>query len=259
MTYNKRLLLPFMLLFLLMAACSSTPEEKTVKVKTAEQYYQQAQSAIQGKRYSEAISLLRELEATYPYGPYTQQAQLDLIFVYYKNREYEQALAAAERFITLYPNHPKVDYAYYMRGLALFDTVSTKPLKFFKQEIIHRQQDDARASFQYFAVFVQRFPNSEYAADARQRMIALRNRIAAYEVAIAQYYYDRENYVAAYNRGKYVVDNYTNTPAVADALVIMARASEKMGLTEQAENAWRVLKLNFPHHPAVTGQVQPKR
>lgn len=259
MTYNKRLLLPFMLLFLFAAACANTPEEKTVKVKTAEQYYQEAQTAMQGKRYVEAITLLRELEATYPYGPYTQQAQLDLIFVYHKNREPEQALAAAERFITLYPNHPKVDYAYYMRGLALFDTVSSKPLKFFKQDIVHRQQDHARLSFQYFAEFVTRFPNSEYAPDARQRMIALRNRIAAYEVHIAQFYYDRENFVAAYNRGKYVVENYTKTPAVADALVIMARASEKMGLTEQAENAWRVLKLNYPHHPAVTGQAQPQR
>lgn len=256
MNYRTSLLLP--LLLLLAFGCAHKPE-KEEKIKTAEQYYQESQAAVQGKRYEEAILLLRELEATYPYGPYTEQGQLDLIYIYYKNREPAMALAAADRFIQLYPNHPKVEYAYYMRGLVLFDTYSSKPMEIFKQDIIQRQQDDARKSFENFAEFLRRFPNSEYAADARQRMVALRNRIAANEVYIAQYYYERENYIAAYNRGKYVVENYPKTPAVADALVVMARASEKMGLTEQAENAWRVLKLNYPHHPAVTGQLQPQK
>lgn len=243
-----RLLL--MAIMLTLAGCATVDEEDTSKW-TAARFYQEAQSAIKVKNYETAIQHLESLEGQFPYGPYAEQAGLDLAYVYYLSGETESAIAAADRFIKTHPQHKDVDYAYYLRGLALFEENRSFMYETFNQDPTQRNPEGARRSFQYFAELVRKYPDSKYSKDAQQRMIDLRNRLAAYEVYIARFYLERDAYVAASNRGRYVVENYNDTPSVGDALVVMVQAYRKMGMDKLANDSMRVLMLNYPKHPEI--------
>ncbi|MBD3610733.1 MAG: outer membrane protein assembly factor BamD, partial [Gammaproteobacteria bacterium] len=182
---------------------------------------------------------------------YAEQARLDLAYVYYKMEDVEPALAATDRFIKLHPRHPKVDYAYYLRGLILFEENQSFLYETFNQDPVHRNPEGARIAYANLAELVKRFPDSQYTKDARQRMIHLRNRLAAYEVYVGNFYLQRDAYLAAVNRGKYVIEHYQNTEAVGDALVLMVKSYKKMGLNKLADDSMRVLVLNFPQHPEI--------
>jgi outer membrane protein assembly factor BamD len=243
-----RLLL--MALILTLAGCATVDEQDTSKW-TAARFYQEAQNAIKYKNYETAISHLESLEGQFPYGPYAEQAGLDLAYVYLLSGETESSIAAADRFIKTHPQHKNVDYAYYLRGLALFEENRSFIYETFKQDPTHRNAEGTRRAFQYFAELVRKFPDSKYSKDAQQRMIQLRHRLAAYEVYVAQFYLERDAYVAASNRAKYVVENYNDTPSVGDALVVMVQAYRKMGMNKLANDSMRVLMLNYPQHPGV--------
>lgn len=243
-------LLALMLFVLTGTGCSVFKEYDETAGWDASQLYNAAKEALNDNDYEKAIKFYGKLEARFPYGRYTQQAQLETAYAHYKAGESEAAIAAAERFIKLHPRHPNVDYAYYMRGLASFEPGRNFLERFFPQDGAQRDPTAARESFRYFSELVQRFPQSRYSQDAVQRMTYLRNSLARYEVLVADYYLRRGAHLAAANRGKYVLENYERTPAVPDALAVMVQAYREMKMTDLADSAYRVLEQNHPERAA---------
>jgi outer membrane assembly lipoprotein YfiO len=166
------------------------------------------------------------------------------MYAYYKNRAGDSAVDQADQFIRENPTHPRVDYAYYIRGLVYFESGANWLERVFKADIAKRPPSEARKSFQAFQTLLQRYPNSPYAADARQRMVYLRNRLADYEIEVARYYMKRGAYVGAANRARGVIENYDGAPAVDDALKIMGQAYRKLGVTDLAQVADSVRSVN---------------
>ena len=247
---SKPLLLVFATCILAGCATSSQDEELPESLSETE-LYQMSSKALNEDRYLEAIKSLRVLESRYPFGSFAEQAQLDVIYAYFKNGEPEAARAAADRFIRLHPQHPDADYAYYMKGLAS-NTASMGLLeRFLPLDQSRRDPGQSRLSFNDFAELLVRYPDSPYGPDARQRMVALRNRLAEYEIHAANYYLKRKAYVAAVNRGRYVVENMGQTTAVPEALAIMVEGYQHLQLPEPAAKALAVLQLNYPDHPSL--------
>jgi outer membrane protein assembly factor BamD len=240
----------------LTAACSS---KEVVDENLSEvELYQQAQQDLDNSNYTAATAKLKALESRYPFGRYADQAQLELIYANYKNTEPEAAKSAAERFIRLHPQHPNVDYAYYLKGLTSFDQDVGLLSRFLPLDMSKRDPGAARDSYNEFAQLTSRFPNSRYSPDAKQRMIYLRNLLAAYEIHVADYYLTRQAYVAAANRGRYVVENFQETPSVGDGLAVMVESYQRLHLDELANTSLEALKLNYPNHPSlVDGQFKP--
>ena len=241
----------------LTAACSSNTPEVDENLSETE-LYQQAQDDLNSNSYNNAIAKLKALESRYPFGRYAEQAQLELIYAYYKNVEPEAAKSAAERFIRLHPQHANVDYAYYLKGLASFDQDRGLIARFLPLDLTKRDPGAARDSYNEFAQLTSRYPNSRYAPDAKARMIYLRNLLAAYEIHAGRYYLTRQAYVAAANRGRYVVENLQETPSVGDGLALMVEAYQRLDLDDLAATSLETLKLNYPDHPTlVDGQFVP--
>lgn len=218
---------------------------------TEKDFYDTVQNDLKGGFWQTAIDNLEALEAQFPFGDYAEQAQLELIYARYKSNEHETAIAAADRFIRLHPQHPNVDYAYYLKGLSSF----AKSKGFFDQLLptdeTKRDPGSARNSFSTFSELLNRFPESAYAPDARKRMIYLRNILARHEIHAANYYFFRGAYLAAANRGRYVVENFQKTPAVPDGLAVMAQAYYLMQMNDLANDAATLLATNYPNHPAL--------
>ncbi len=235
---------------LLSAGCSLLPDQVDQTSEwSANQLYSAAKKELNSKNYEKAIELFEKLEARFPFGRYAQQAQLEIAYAYYKYDEPESAIAAADHFIKIYPRHPNVDYAWYIRGLTNYNRGKTFVDKFLPQDASQRDTRSMRKAFDDFARLATKYPESRYAKDAAQRMIYLRNNMARYEMHVADYYMRRGAYIAALNRGRYVVENYQRTPAIADALVIMVQANRKLGMDDLAADSLKVLGLNYPDHP----------
>jgi outer membrane assembly lipoprotein YfiO len=243
-------LLALMLFVLTGTGCSIFKEYDETAGWDAGQLYNAAKEALGNSDYEKAIKLYSKLEARFPYGRYTQQAQLETAYAHYKAGESAAAIAAADRFIKLHPRHPNVDYAYYMRGLASFEPGKSFLERFFPQDGAQRDPSTAREAFRYFSELVQRYPDSRYSQDAIQRMTYLRNSLARYEIQVADYYMRRGAHLAAANRGKYVLENYERTPSVPDALEVMVRAYRAMQMNDLADAAYRVLEQNHPERAA---------
>ena len=194
--------------------------------------------------YEQAIEYYEKLEARYPFGRYATQAQLDVAYVYYQYDEPESALAALDRFIKLHPRNSHVDYAYYLKGIVNFNRSMGFIDRFVPTDVSQRDAGAAMDSFDDFSELARKFPGSKYTPDARKRLLYLRNNIAKHEVHIARYYMDRGGYLAAANRCVHVVENYQRSPAIRDALKIMAEAYDKLGLEDLSADARRVLALN---------------
>lgn len=240
------------LLAVFVAGCASKGDKEQLPETLSEaELYQMSNKAINDSRYSEAIKSLRTLESRYPFGAFAEQAQLDIIYAYFKNAEPEASKAAADRFIRLHPQHPDADYAYYMKGLASNTAAMGLLERYLPMDLTRRDPGQARVSFNEFSELLSRYPNSKYVPDARQRMIALRNRLAQYEIHAANYYLKRKAFLAAANRGRYVVENMQQTPSVPEALAIMVESYQHLGLSDPAEEALAALKLNYPDHPSL--------
>lgn len=230
-----------------LTGCGLLPEGKDETAGwSAQKLYSAAKDNLNDGDYEKAIKLYETLEARYPYGRFAQQAQLEIAYAYYKNKEPISAIAACDRFIKLHPNHPNVDYAYYLKGLANFVEDNSLLSQLSSQDMAERDPKAARDSFMAFKELITRFPESKYAADAQARMKYLVNAIATNEVYVAKYYLKREAYVAAANRAKSVVGNYPEAPAVEEALAVMVVAYDKLGINDLRDDALRVLKLNYP-------------
>ncbi len=246
---SARIILAIMLTSLLLGGCSGTTVSNEGMVQ--QELYQRAVDLLDSNQYAYAIQYLEALESQFPFGEYAQQAQLELIYAYYSSSNHEAAISAAERFIRLHPNHPNVDYAYYMRGLISFNRERSFMGRFLPIDATTRDPGSARQSFGYFSELLALYPDSQYAPDARKRMLYLRNLLARHEINVANYYFKRGAILAATNRGKYVVENYQGSPAVPDGLAVMAQGYTVLGLDEQADHAIAVLRENYPEHPAL--------
>ena len=234
-----------------LVGCASTTDEEVPETLSEAEMYKMATQSIDSGQYDDAIKTLRTLESRYPFGSFAEQSQLDIIYAYFMNYEPEAVRAAADRFLRLHPNHPNADYALYMKGLASNTSAMGLLERYLPLDYTKRDPGQARQSFGEFSELLNRYPDSRYAPDARQRMVALRNRLAAYEIHAANYYMKRKAYVAATNRGRYVVENLQKTPAVPEALAIMVEGYQRMGLIEPANEALEVLRLNFPESDAL--------
>jgi outer membrane protein assembly factor BamD len=210
----------------------------------ASKTYAEAASEMDSGNYKRAIELYEKLEARYPFGRYAMQAQLDVAYANYRAEEPEAALAAADRFIKLYPQNPYVDYAYYLKGIVNYNRSVGFLDKYVPMDVSQRDPGAALDAFTDFSELVKRFPDSKYAADARQRMVYLRNNLAKNEVNVARYYMKRGAYVAAANRANYVIERYQRTSAVEDALETLVAAYEALGEKKLAADAQRVLDVN---------------
>jgi outer membrane protein assembly factor BamD len=254
--FSRRLLVSALLALALLGTggCSSLKfwdRNKGDKVieGSPEQLYRDAIKDIKASNYPGAIQRYEMLEARYPFSEQAKQGQLDLIYAYYKNRSADAAIDQADQFIRENPTHPRVDYAYYVRGLVYFESGANWLERKFKADIAKRPPHEARKSFQAFQVLVQQYPKSPYAADARQRMIFLRNRLADYEIEVARYYLKRGAYVGAANRAKGVIEGYDGAPAVDNALKILAASYRKLGVEDLALTAEKVRAANIDTTP----------
>jgi len=217
----------------------------------AERLYAEARGALDSGNYEKAVELYEKLEARFPFGTFGQQAILDLAYAYFKNEEPDACVSTAERFIKLYPQNAHVDYAYYLRGLANMQRGKGWTERILPLDESQRDPASSLWAFEDFSELVNRYPDSQYVADAKLRMKYLRNILAEHEVHVAEYYMRRGAYVAAANRARYVVEKYARTPSIPDALVIMAKAYKIMELNELSDDAIRVLELNYPNNPGI--------
>ncbi len=229
---------------LLLAACGGKDERDTQSGAVI--LYERAHKALVGGDFSNAIRFYESLEARYPFSNQTRQGQLDLIYAYYGSGQMESAIDAATQFERENPIHPRVDYALYMRGLALFKGQQTRLQRWLRIDPAKRPQLDARESFSAFSQLIQRYPDSKYAADARQRMIFLRNQLAKHQNIVAQEYMRRGAYIAALNRAKFSLFSFDGAPATEESLRIMITAYRALGMQDLAEDTRRVLMASFP-------------
>jgi len=218
---------------------------------TERDFYEKIQISLNSGNWTLAISNLQLLESQFPFGKYAEQAQLELIYAHYKSAAYESSIAAAERFIRLHPQHINVDYAYYLKGLSEISQAAGFFDSFFPTDNSKRDIGSARSAFATLSEFLTRFPKSPYAADARKRLVNLRNQLARAEIHVANYYFSRKAYLAAANRGRFVVENFQQTPAVPDGLAVMAQGYKMLDMQELSDNAVQVLAANYPEHPSL--------
>lgn len=237
---------------LAVAGCSSSKD--ALQTTAPGKLHENARNALHSGDIANAVKMLEALEARFPFAPEARQAQLDLMYAYYRAHETENAVDAADTFIRENPTHPRVDYAHYIKGLVYFERTPNIMERWFKVNLNRRPPQDARKSFQSFATLIQRYPDSLYAEDARQRMVYLRNRLADYEVAVADYYLRRRAYVAALARAKFCVENYDGAPAVNKALEVQISAYDGLGLKDLAEQSRRVYAANFADRPTPQGK-----
>lgn len=225
---------------------------------SAEELYTKANKSLNAKNWGPAIGAYKALQTRYPFGRYTEQSMIDLSYAYFKAGEPENALSTLDRFIRTYPTHPNVDYAYYLKGLVNFEQNLGFLERMMPERVRDRDQSMAANSFMDFSELIRRFPESRYVPDARQRMIFLRNNLAAYEITVAEYYLRREAYVAAANRARYALETYPNTPQNAEALIVLHKAYMALDLPDLAEGSMTVLALNYPDNYYVLGKKKPK-
>ena len=251
--HNKFILrLTIILSFSAISACSTfdASERSGADEYNETELYETAQKFIDNRFWEDAIETLQKLEENYPFGKYAEQAQLELIYAYYKSDQLEAVSVTADRFIRLHPKHRHLDYAYYMKGLATFTRHTGLLGDFTPTDLTTRDSGQAQQSFALFAELVDRFPESDYKNDAVKRMEFLRNLLARQEIHVANYYFKRGAYLAAVNRGRYVIENYEQTPAVPDALAVMAQGYHLLGLVDLCQDRIAVLKANYSEYPA---------
>ncbi len=246
-----------LLLPLILSSCAifgDPTELDDTKGWQADRIYAEGEQKMIDKDYDQALRYFQILESRFPHGKYATQAQLETAYAHYKKQDPVSTVAAADRFIKLHPNHPNVDYAYYIKGLASFNERGVIE-KYTAQEISDRDPKTLKVSFAALKELVERYPKSRYYKDATQRMVYLVNTLAQHELHVARYYMNRTAYLAALNRAKYVLEYYPNTTSVEEALVISISAYDYMDLTDLKEDTLRILKTNYPQNPMILGKT----
>jgi outer membrane protein assembly factor BamD len=238
-----------------LSACGLLPERTDEnKNVSASKLYADAQEEMAGGHYEAAIKLYERLESNYPFGTYAAQAQMEIAYAHYKAQDAAEALAAVERFIKLHPNHPSVDYMYYLRGLINFNDQIGFLSFIYSQDPSERDPKATREAFAAFKELVDKFPNSKYAADSMARMNYLVDAMAKYEVHVANYYYRRGAYLASLNRAQGAVTQFSQSPAREEALFIMIRSYDKLGMLDLRDDTQRIFVANYPDSRFLTGK-----
>ena len=236
-------LLLTLIIICLLPACASLDVDPTADW-TAKDFYEEAKASLEAGEFKSAIDNLETLEARFPFDPYAKQAQLDIAYSYYKFDEPESAISAVDRFLRLHPRDPHIDYAYYLKGLINFDRGRGLMDSWFPRDISQHEAATLHQSLHGFSTLVKRFPDSQYAGDAYQHMIFLRNMLAKQEINNALFYIEREAWLAAANRAKNVLERYEESSWSIDALEIMVIAYQNLGLDDLAADTQRILDLN---------------
>jgi outer membrane protein assembly factor BamD len=243
-----------------MSACSMFGSKRATDDNLSlEALYSKAHNSLENADYSGATKSYQRLIARFPSGPYNEQAQLDLAYSQYKDDQPDDALSTINSFIKTNPTNKHVDYAYYLRGLINFDRTTGWIAHYTKNDSGQARRDQGYnlQSFDDFSELSRRFPDSAYTADARQRMIYLRNVLAQYEINVAEFYLNHKAYVASADRSQYVIEHYQEAPQTGDALAILSRSYLALGHKELADQTRQVLALNYPNHPYLTDAKWP--
>lgn len=235
---------------ILISACSDNPSREYDETYewSAQKLYSEAQRMKEKGDYEFAIDFLNKLESRYPFSAFAQQALIEIPFLYYKDREMELAVLSADRFIKINPRHPSVDYAYYIKGLSYINHGESFITRLFKLSKAERSHESMKQGFLTFRALVERFPNSKYAPEARKQMVFMRDTLADREVIVAKYYARRKAYVGAINRAKHVIKHYPQTPAIYDALAVLAESYKNLEMNDLYQDTLKVIKLNYPEH-----------
>ena len=233
------------------SGCSGRDRGQSDEGLSQQELYQEARRLLDAKRFDIAIEVLEQLEAAYPFGAYAEQAQLEKTYALYRLSRYEEAVETAAHFILLHPRHPRRDYALYLQGLSLGTVRGGLLRRYLPITLSARDLGGAREGFAKFSEILEAFPDSLYAADAKARMLYLRNLLAHHEIVVANHYLRYNAWLAAANRGRYVVEHFPGTPVTPDALAIMVYAWQQAELEELAEDALEVLAVNYPDHPSL--------
>jgi outer membrane protein assembly factor BamD len=236
-------------LALALSGCRTNREDDDPARSAPEVVYQQARRSLDGQDFQNAIRIYEALVARYPFSMEARQSRLDLIYAYYKARESESAIDAADTFIRENPTHPRVDYAWYVKGLVDFERQPNSVERLLKVDLDKRPPQTASRAFASFRRVVEEFPKSEYAHDARRRMIHLRNRLADYQIYVARHYMERGAWIAAAQRGRETIEQYDGAPAVREALEIMIESYERLGMADLAEQTRQVYTFNYGDAP----------
>lgn len=237
-----------LVLSLIVSGCSWFDEKS--EDEEAEAIYLAARQSLESGSYAAALEKYEKLEKDYPFSPFANAVLLETAYASYKSDDAETAATMADRFIKNNPNHPNLDYAYYLKGLAQFNYG-----KYFLDFIIPRDRTardpkPLKDSFESFKTLYQRFPNSEYRQEARRRLVVLRNMLAVYEIRVGLFYYRQGSYVATINRMKYMLERYDGAQHIPDGLLLMAQAYKRIGSDDLATDTIRVLEYNYPNYAA---------
>ena len=240
-------------------SATDTEEDDEFAGIAEQQLYEEARSALDARRFTTAISRLEAIDTRYPFGRHAEQAQLELIYAYYETQDWEATRAAASRFIRLHPTHPQADYALYMRGLASWQAGRFSLERLRLIDISKRDLGASRDAYTDFRELVSRYPGSEYAPDAEQRIVYLRNLLARHELHVADFYLRKGAYLAAVERGRWVVENYPQSEATRDALAMMVEGYLGLDMRDRAREVLQVLIDNDPNNARLRGRTfQPQ-
>ncbi len=241
-----------------MTACAGGPEADPTASWSPNKLYAEAKDEFSAGAYEKAIKLYEKLEARASGTLLAQQAQIEKAYALYKSDEKAQAHVTLDRFIRLHPYSPAMDYAYYLKGMLDFNDNKGLFGNLTNQDLSERDQKAAKESYASFKQVVTQFPQSKYAADATERMNYIVNSLAAYEVHVARFYYAKGAYMAAVNRAQLAIADFRQVPAQEEALVLMIRSYDKLGLTDLKNDTERVLQKNFPDSPYLKADLSPK-
>jgi outer membrane protein assembly factor BamD len=247
-----------LLLVALMSMGGCRKDRDMEEERSADELYERGKKSLDSGSWDTAIAAYKALQTRYPFGRYTEQSMLDLSYCYFKRGVREEALSTLDRFIRTYPAHPNVDYAYYLKGLVNYEQNVGFLEKLMPERVRDRDQTTMQDAFLDFSELIRRFPDSRYVPDARQRMVFLRNSLAAYELIVADYYLSRRAYIAAANRARYALEVYPKTPLTPEALIVMHKAYTELELPELADSSMAVLELNFPDNYYVQGRKKKR-
>jgi outer membrane protein assembly factor BamD len=239
-------ILATLILAVLFTGCAGHPEEFDA-VQDIREAYDTAEDAMMSQNYRKAITIFEALQARFPFSEFAKQIQLEMMYCYYKVGRQDEAISAADQFLRENPTHARVDYALYIKGLTYFEREPNFLERWFRRNLENRPPRDGELAFSLFKRLVERYPASPYAEDAQQRLVYLKNRLAAYENTVARFYLERGAYVAALNRAKGAIEQYNGADSGKDSLLIIAEAYEGLGMTDLAADTRRVLRSNFPN------------
>lgn len=239
----------------LLGGCAS---QKTPlpEADTAEALYRAAKRSLNQGDFLTAIDTFETLGASYPFGTFTQQAQLDVAYAYLKQDEFDSAISAADRFIKLYPRSENIDYAYYIKGVSNYSRGGSTMERLFPRDMAKVNQNWLRAAFAEFDTLVRRFPESRYVADSLARMRYLKDEMARHELLTARFYYKRGAMIAVVNRVNYLLERFDGSKHVPNALALMASAYQSLGQIQRQQDTLRVLSATAPDHPALDSLVE---